>query len=180
MLIYITHSRGWVSMVAGLLPIWRQDHAFVGRYIYIACKCLAKYGDVIKWKLFSRNWPFVREILRSPVNSPHSGPVTRTLMFLRCEPAHAVKKHSSDRWFETTWRSCDVIVMINVYHILHFTDFKELLFSTPQRRYLTWMDNTNSWATKLAHYHGNRHDNVHIRTRKLGLLVWCIIDRIAC
>ena len=31
------------------------------------------YDDVIKWKHFRRYWPFVREIHRSPVNSPHKG-----------------------------------------------------------------------------------------------------------
>ena len=31
----------------------------------------ADYDDVIKWKHFPRYRPFVREILRSPVNSPH-------------------------------------------------------------------------------------------------------------
>ena len=31
------------------------------------------HDDVIKWKHFPRNWPFVREINRSPVNFPHKG-----------------------------------------------------------------------------------------------------------
>ena len=31
------------------------------------------HDDVIKWKYFPRNWPFVRGIHRSPVNSPHKG-----------------------------------------------------------------------------------------------------------
>ena len=31
------------------------------------------HDDVIKWKHFPRNWPFVRGIHRSPVNSPHKG-----------------------------------------------------------------------------------------------------------
>ena len=31
------------------------------------------HDDVIKWKQFPRNWPFVRGIHRSPVNSPHKG-----------------------------------------------------------------------------------------------------------
>ena len=38
--------------------------------------CLMTYGlhdDVIKWKHFPRYWPFVREIHRSPVNSPYKG-----------------------------------------------------------------------------------------------------------
>ena len=36
--------------------------------------------DVIKWKRFPRNWPFVREIHRSPVNSPHKGQWRGALM----------------------------------------------------------------------------------------------------
>ena len=34
---------------------------------------LTIHDDVIKWKHFPRNWPFVREIHRSPVNFPHKG-----------------------------------------------------------------------------------------------------------
>ena len=37
--------------------------------------------DVIKWKHFSRYWPFVRGIHRSPVNSPHKGQWRGALMF---------------------------------------------------------------------------------------------------
>ena len=37
--------------------------------------------DVINWKLFPRNWPFVRGIDRSPVNSPHKGQWRGALMF---------------------------------------------------------------------------------------------------
>ena len=37
--------------------------------------------DVIKWKHFPRNWPFVRGIYRSPVNSPHKGQWREALMF---------------------------------------------------------------------------------------------------
>ena len=37
--------------------------------------------DVIKWKHFPRNWPFVRGIHRSPVNSPHKGQWRGALMF---------------------------------------------------------------------------------------------------
>ena len=36
---------------------------------------------VIKWKHFSRYWPFVRGKHRSPVNSPHKGQWRETLMF---------------------------------------------------------------------------------------------------
>ena len=39
------------------------------------------HDDVIKWKPFPRNWPFVHGIHRSPVNSPHKGQRRRSLMF---------------------------------------------------------------------------------------------------
>ena len=39
------------------------------------------HDDVIKWKHFPRNWPFVREIHRSPVNFPHKGQLRGALMF---------------------------------------------------------------------------------------------------
>ena len=39
------------------------------------------HDDVIKWKYFPRYWPFVREIHRSPVNSPHKGQWRGALMF---------------------------------------------------------------------------------------------------
>ena len=40
-----------------------------------------RHDDVIKWKHFPRNWPFVREIHRSPVNFPHKGQWRGALMF---------------------------------------------------------------------------------------------------
>ena len=39
------------------------------------------HDDVIKWKHFPRNWPFVREIHRSPVNFPHKGQWRGALIF---------------------------------------------------------------------------------------------------
>ena len=39
------------------------------------------HDDVIKWEQFPRNWPFVRGIHRSPVNSPHKGQWRGPLMF---------------------------------------------------------------------------------------------------
>ena len=43
--------------------------------------CCLKHDDVIKWKHFSRYWPFVRGIHRSPVNSAHKGQWRGALMF---------------------------------------------------------------------------------------------------
>ena len=42
------------------------------------------HDDVIKWKHFSRYWPFVRGIHRSPVNSPHKGKWRGALMSFLC------------------------------------------------------------------------------------------------
>ena len=39
------------------------------------------HDDVIKWKHFPRYWPFVWEIHRSPVNSPHKGQWRGASMF---------------------------------------------------------------------------------------------------
>ena len=39
------------------------------------------HDDVIKWKHFPRNWPFVRGIHRSAVDSPHKGQWRGPLMF---------------------------------------------------------------------------------------------------
>ena len=39
------------------------------------------HDDVIKWTHFPRNWPFVQEIHRSPVNFPHKGQWRGPLMF---------------------------------------------------------------------------------------------------
>ena len=43
--------------------------------------CQHRHDDVIKWKHFPRNWPFVRGIHRSPVNSPHKGQWRWALIF---------------------------------------------------------------------------------------------------
>ena len=42
---------------------------------------ISHHDDVIKWKHFSRYWPFVRGIHQSPVNSPHKGQWRGALIF---------------------------------------------------------------------------------------------------
>ena len=53
-----------------------KSHLFVSRFDKWFI-----HDDVIKWKHFPRNWPFVREIHRSPVNFPHKGQWRGALMF---------------------------------------------------------------------------------------------------
>ena len=67
--------------------------------------------DVIKWKYFSRYWPFVWGIHRSPVNSLHKGQWHGALMFsMICDWINAWK-HSWIWWFEkpsrSFWRRCN-------------------------------------------------------------------------
>ena len=70
------------------------------------------HDDVIKWKHFPRNWPFVREIHRSPMNSPHKGQWRRPLTFpLICV---GIKGWVNNRKVGDLRRHCthyDVIVM---------------------------------------------------------------------
>ena len=66
-----------------------RNSVLVTRYLFIemtlrstltqVTACRLHY-DVIKWKHFPRNWPFVRGIHRSPVNSPHKGQWRGALM----------------------------------------------------------------------------------------------------
>ena len=63
---------------------------------------LILHDDVIKWKHFRLNWPFVRGIHRSPVDSHHQGQWRRALMFsLIC----VLSKQLGRRWSEMPSRS---------------------------------------------------------------------------
>ena len=70
------------------------------------------HDDAIKWKHFPRNWPFVRGIHRSPVNSPHKGQWRGALMFSFFFYLNKrLGKQSWGWWFETLsrslWRHCN-------------------------------------------------------------------------
>ena len=62
-----------------LKPCCVQYHVFI--VVIFKCKNDETHDDVIKWKHFPRNWPFVQGIHRSPVNSPHKGQWRRALIF---------------------------------------------------------------------------------------------------
>ena len=70
------------------------------------------HDDIIKWKHFPRYWPFVWEIHRPPVNSPHKGQWRGALMFFfdLCLNKR-LRKQSWGWWFETLsrplWRHCN-------------------------------------------------------------------------
>ena len=50
------------------------------------------HDDVIKWKHFPRNWPFVQGIHRSPVNSPRKGQWRRAWCFLWSTPEQTLEE----------------------------------------------------------------------------------------
>ena len=79
-LLILSCSGAQVAKPTGLL--FASHHRLLGVW---CCEWAADMertrDDVIKWKHFPRNWPFVREIHRSPVNFPHKGQWRGALMF---------------------------------------------------------------------------------------------------
>ena len=69
-----------------VIRFWRMGHGHVVKTLAtkwaVGGVSKSLHDDVIKWKHFPRNWPFVPEIHRSPVNSPHKGQWRGALMFL--------------------------------------------------------------------------------------------------
>ena len=95
------HKQPWYSFSS--TGIFRPQHQNSSR---------ANHEDVIKWKHFPRNWPFLRGIHRSPVNSTHKGQWRGALMFsLICAWLNGEQCWSS--WFETPslplWRHCNAL-----------------------------------------------------------------------
>ena len=81
------YINSWVTKIAAIpfrpwclivCPVCLLHYVCV---IFCLCVCVCVHDDVIKWKHFPRNWPFVREIHRSPVNFPHKGQWRGALMF---------------------------------------------------------------------------------------------------
>ena len=59
-------------MFSHYIGFMKRD-AFPRYTVVVLEAALWLHDDVIKWKHFPRNWPFVREIHQSPVNFPHNG-----------------------------------------------------------------------------------------------------------
>ena len=72
-------QRSAAGVATGLMNVIRFDLEWIS--LPDSRQCGILHDDVIKWKHFPRNWPFVRGIHRSPVNSPHKGQWRGALMF---------------------------------------------------------------------------------------------------
>ena len=93
-------------------PLWRQcnempDHCPGELHIPF----VNSHDGVMKWKHFPRYWP-VGEIHRSPVNSSHKDPVTRSFyVFFDLHPNKRLSKQWWGWWFEMQsrplWRQCN-------------------------------------------------------------------------
>ena len=78
----------WPRPNVCLVTFTRRDSYGIALALY-ALNCFGEtltyicilHDDVIKWKHLPRNWSFVREIHRSPVNSPHKGQWRGAMMF---------------------------------------------------------------------------------------------------
>ena len=92
--------------IAGLMQ--ERYHSIANALVFLT-PTHQYHDDVIKWKHFPRNWPFVRGIHRSPVNPP---PVTRSFnVFFDLRLNKCLSKQSWGWWLETPscslWRHCN-------------------------------------------------------------------------
>ena len=79
---------------------------------------LSKHDDVIKWKHFPRNWPFVRGIHWSRWIPPTQRPVTRSFdVFFDLYPNKWLSKQWRRWWFKmpsrSLWRHCNGMCELN-------------------------------------------------------------------
>ena len=73
----------FLNFNGSVVEVWEWKSSFTPHFTehVITYPSITWYDNVIKWKLFPRNWPFVRGIHRSPVNSRHKGQLRGALMF---------------------------------------------------------------------------------------------------
>ena len=103
------------------------------------------HDDVIKWKHFPRDWPFLRGIHRSPVNSLHKGQWRGALMFsLICawingwvnnREAGDLRRHRGH--YDVTVMYKDGITVLKIRTACHARDLWRLARSCKQSRLLS-------------------------------------------
>ena len=83
---WITKAKVWKFKIQAInlcidISIACNWNTYMFSDFQVCSRSCSVHDDVIKWKHFPRNWPFVREIHRSPVNFPHKGQWRGALMF---------------------------------------------------------------------------------------------------
>ena len=97
--------------------------------LLILCMLQWYHDDVIKWKHFPRYWPFVREIQRSPVNSPHKGQWRGALMFsLICVWINGWV-NNRDAGDLRRYRAHYVVIVMHFKYLLYSTRFFAVLLT---------------------------------------------------
>ena len=87
---------------------------YIRQYFHWDTHVSRPHYDIIKWKHFPRNWPLVRGIHRSPVNSPHKGQWRGALMFsLICVWINGWVNNHEAADFRRYRAHYDVIVMLS-------------------------------------------------------------------
>ena len=119
-----------------------------GMRIHIGCY----HDDVIKWKHFPRNWPFVWGIHRSPVNSPHKGQWRGALVFsLICVWMNDWVNNREAGDLRRYRAHYDVIVMIT-FHVLSIVIYIYTIYSTSVYSLHSLSLRTHIDFTKLVTY----------------------------
>ena len=88
---------------------------------HLACEGLYKvslctsHDDVIKWRHFSRYWPFVRGIHRSLADSPHKGQCRGALIFslngwANNRDARDFRRHRAHYHVTVIYRNCTIAI----------------------------------------------------------------------
>ena len=102
----------WVSLIFARLwnipTCWKNIWWRVNSTV--AVHSLA-HGDVIKWKIFPRYWPFVRGFHRLPAITLTKPMTQKFDVFFDLRLNKRLRKQSRCRWFETPspslWRHCN-------------------------------------------------------------------------
>ena len=93
---------------------------------------VTRHDDVIKWKHFPRNWPIVRGIHRSPVNSHHKGQWRGTLMFSLISVRINVWVNNGEAGDLRHNRAhCDVIVMKRICQMEYISSIIDTIRALP-------------------------------------------------
>ena len=94
------------------------------------------HDDVIRWKHFPRYWPFLRDIHRSPVKSPHKGQWRGALMFFL---NGRLSKHSWGWWLEAPsnplWRHSNGMIVIPGFSVPHSDQCHNSRFFFPESEF---------------------------------------------